>query len=155
MPVTVTLNLSDLVSNLNANDRTDIIQAMACEDDVVRHVVEMLALGSTDNGSAGPRATRRLQASPYAIDAAKAYLAAQAGEIAQAEIDRLRGLLGTCERRLEDTLQRLQETQTAMDRKVCDLEEQLRRSRQGSDHFQGELVRLQLENKRLLEGRRS
>jgi chemotaxis protein histidine kinase CheA len=152
MGVTVTLNLSELISNLNPSDRSDIIQAMACEDDIVRHVAETLALGSTDNGSSGPRATRGLQASPYAIDAAKAYLAMQAGEIAQAEIARLRNLLSTCESRLEDTQNRLSKLERSWDLQVRDFEDKLRRANQTNRHLQNELSEARDANRRILGG---
>lgn len=82
----LTVNLYDLIASLAKEHRAEIIDALACQDDVIDEVVNQVLDGITTlcscagtNGGGNPDATR-------GIDGARMRIAKMAGEVADREI---------------------------------------------------------------------
>ncbi len=51
--VTVKIDLSDIVRSCTREQLTDILQSLACTDEIIRHVIDQVMTGYTENGSHG------------------------------------------------------------------------------------------------------
>lgn len=77
------IQLSDVIDSLQGADRTDLIERLACETDIILAVADLIIDGFTANGSSPWKPTLRLRSVPQtAIDAIRMYIADKYNEIA-------------------------------------------------------------------------
>lgn len=115
----VILDLSDLLAGilntLGETEREDALQTIACNEAVIKYVVQQIVDGATDNGSYG--ATSLASSTPrLALDCARRQIAREASEVAAAEVERLELALrlveqraSTAERRVDRMLNHIQD----------------------------------------------
>ena len=93
----VILEAHELFDNMDADEKNKVVQSLACQDDIIRHVADQLLEGWTEDGYHG--LTGGHTASNGALDAARRRIAEGAGQEAATTI-----------RALEDALKREKES---------------------------------------------
>lgn len=103
----LSIDLTDVLENMPAADKVNIIDTLACDSDIIRHVTAQILHGYTEHGSCGYRCTEAYARPTNALDAARRDIAKTSDDIAKREIERL-------EEALRETTNRLREAQDAM-----------------------------------------
>lgn len=89
------VNLEDVLSLLNAEQRIALVDALACNDDVIKCVVDQIFDGWTERGSHAAVSHHANAAPSTGLDYATRQVALRAGEVAKKEIARLQEALKT------------------------------------------------------------
>jgi hypothetical protein len=82
----VRFNLYDVLGELSKTHRAEIIDALACQQEVIDEVMNQVLEGCTSLGSHGPKGCGGNPSATHGIDGARLRIAKAAGEIAFAEI---------------------------------------------------------------------
>lgn len=106
MKYLASVDIMALIDSLPKDQRADFLQSLACQDEVIAHVVDQMMTGYTENGSCGGEV---IGAARWNLDAryglplsrAKAYVALHAEAATQARLVEL-----------QDRLRRVEENQT-------------------------------------------
>lgn len=85
----LTLDVNDLLEGLTDEGRQDLMETLACQDNIINWVAEQIIGGYTPNGSAGSRSGYGTEPRS-ALDKARRLLAEQSSEIAKTEISSLK-----------------------------------------------------------------
>ena len=83
---TISFSLSDLLESLTGDQKKELVERLACENEIIEHVVSQIATGYTENCSSGSRGCG-CEIEPHTpLDKARRKLAESAGDVAKAEL---------------------------------------------------------------------
>jgi hypothetical protein len=96
----IVINVYDLLGSIASADRKRIVDAMACQDEVINEVMNQVIDGWTSEGSHAGRTYGGNADAVYGIDGARMRIAKASSEIANREIERLAEKLKRTEERI-------------------------------------------------------
>lgn len=82
----IVINVYDLITGLAAEHRSDIIDAIACQDEVINEVMNQVLDGWTTQGSHAGKGLGGNPDANYGIDGARMRIAKASSEVAAKEI---------------------------------------------------------------------
>jgi len=101
------IDIQDLLDNLSEEHRLQFIEYLACQDAVIKHVMDQILDGWTENACCGPLLCTASPEPRFGLDWAKREVARRAGEVAAEEIRRLEKALAQSEKDLRDVYDKL------------------------------------------------
>ena len=108
----ISFNFSDMLDSLDFESKQEIIERLACESDIVKHVIGQVLDGHTENWSYGPKNIISESNPQFGIDWAMRQIAVRSGEVAAKEIERLERAIEHEKEDHEGTRKILQEYQS-------------------------------------------
>ena len=101
------LHVYDLLGLLDADQKKELVEVLAVQDDVIKHVVEQVLTGWTENGMRAARQVTAGSGEHYlpALDEAIREVSKRSGDVARKEIERLEAAL----KYKDELLQRMNE----------------------------------------------
>lgn len=113
----VSFNVTDILESLGHDDLVDLIDSLACQDLVIKHVTDQILDGYTEHGSHGFRGGA--EPSPrIGLDDARRRIARASNDVARAEIDRLVEALAKSEAEAADLRKTINEWRDTSRRSV-------------------------------------
>lgn len=91
----IIMDLHDLLRFVSPETKQEMIESLACDDDIIRHVVEQIISGWTENMYCGGSACTPSANPLLPLDKARRDIAKHSGEIAKAEIEKLENTLAS------------------------------------------------------------
>ena len=107
----IVINVYDLIGELGKEHRDSIIDALACQDEVINEVVNQVLDGWTTMGSHAGTSYGGNAEATYGIDGARMRIAKGSSELAAEEITRLGEQLAREKARADDAWTRYHELQ--------------------------------------------
>jgi hypothetical protein len=98
----LSFDLYDLLGDLSPEQRTQIMDTLACREEVINEVVNQIIDGFTTEGSHGPTGYGGNPDAVHGIDGARMRIAKASGEIAAREIERLADQLKRTQARIDE-----------------------------------------------------
>ena len=87
----ITIDAYELIDAFTGEEKLKLIECLACQDEVVKHVADQIIDGWTENGW---HAGRGYSETPFTeLDKARRFVAEHSGELASKEIKRLESLV--------------------------------------------------------------
>ena len=83
------IDIYDVCSSLSKEDKLKLIESLACDDDLIKHVTDQIIEGMTENGYYGSSYCTPSPEPYLALEAAKRRIAKSSSEVAKKEIERL------------------------------------------------------------------
>lgn len=112
----ISFRFHDLIEYMPMEDKLKLIESLSCDEEVIKHVIDQVLDGCTENGSCGGKYCTAHADPTRGLDFACRQVALRAGETAVSEIKRLQDAVRSKDKELEDY------------RKLLDEERHLRRS---------------------------
>jgi len=84
----ITISHWDFVESLSEEEKTDLIDALSCEDDIIKNVTDQIVHLTTDNGSHGSVTSKASPSTPLSL--ATQEIAKNSSKIATREIKGLK-----------------------------------------------------------------
>lgn len=103
------INIFDILDNTDDDAKLEFIESLSCRESVIKHVVDQILNGQTENGFCGFKSLTESYPRDQ-IDKARREISKRSSEIAKEEI-----------KRLEEALRKSQENVKEMDDKYWDL----------------------------------
>ena len=85
----IQIDIYELLANTPKDQKAVMIEVMACDDDIIKHIVDQLLQGWTENDLAGSRNYTAIQNPKSGLDWACREIAKRSSEVARKEIERL------------------------------------------------------------------
>ena len=85
----IQIDIYELLANTPKEQKAVMIEVMACDDDIIKHIVDQLLQGWTENDLAGVRNYTAIQNPKSGLDWACREIAKRSSEVARKEIERL------------------------------------------------------------------
>jgi hypothetical protein len=98
----LSFDLYDLLGDLSPEQRTQIMDTLACREEVINEVANQIIGGFTTEGSHGPTGYGGNHDAVHGIDGARMRIAKASGEIAAREIERLADQLKRTQARIDE-----------------------------------------------------
>lgn len=95
--------ITDFFDELSKDMLLEVAESLSCEELIIKHVTDQILDGYTENVYCGATTYMATSTPTCALDRARREIAKRAGEVAQAEIERLEVAL----KRLEDEREKL------------------------------------------------
>ena len=83
------VDIYDLCTGLPKEDKLKLVESLACDDDLIRHVSDQIVEGMTENGYYGSSYCTPSPEPYLALDAARRKVAKGSSEVAKKEIEKL------------------------------------------------------------------
>lgn len=143
MKYLASVDIMALIESLPKDQRTDFLQSLACQDEVIAHVVDQMMTGYTENGSC---AGEVIGAARWSLDArygmplsrAKAYVAMHAEAATQARLVGLADRLRLVEEVLTEERQKHWEKVRSLERVAADAAGLLREANERTAYWMAE-----------------
>ncbi len=84
-----TFSLVALLESMSLDEKIAAADSIACDEDIIKHVLDQIIVGWTENGSHGYRGLPELKPH-YALEMVRRRIAEGASEVAKKEIDGLK-----------------------------------------------------------------
>lgn len=85
----IVINTHDLLENMPADSLVELIQSLACQEAVVKHVADQIIDGWTDDGYYAARSVAKSEEPNTALDTAIRRIAENSSEVARKEISEM------------------------------------------------------------------
>ena len=115
---TLQLDIAEILEEAIAH-HPEIVERLACDDAVIRHVADQILDGYTESGSYGSTCCIAGDEPYTPLDKARARVVAGAGEVARREIERLRAELEGARVHYRAKLRAAQEDHEALRQRWC------------------------------------
>ncbi len=83
------LNLHELLGSVSAEDKLDMVESLACDDEIIKHVADQIIKKWTENCYHGSTHITATVEPALGLDWAWREVAKRSGEVAKREIERL------------------------------------------------------------------
>ncbi len=100
----IQIGLVPLLEYLTLEDKQDLIEALSCESDVIKHVADQILHGWTENGSHGATCVTASAAPCQGLDYVRRQVALLSSEVAKKEIESLQKALKESQKRYYELL---------------------------------------------------
>lgn len=87
----VTIDAYELIDNFSGEEKLKLIECLACQNEIIKHVADQIISGWTENGWHG---SKGYSETPFTeLDKARRFVAENSGELAKKEIQKLENLV--------------------------------------------------------------
>ena len=98
--------LHDLLQGAKYDTKIELIESLACDDDIIEHVVDQILDGWTENCYCGASAYEQTEIPRYGLDIARREISKRSGEIAKQTIEKLEKTIASQKKELDEYRQK-------------------------------------------------
>lgn len=92
----------DALQELPPAQKLELVESMACDDDIIKFVVQQILDGWTENGNHAGKFASAIAQPAAGLDWACREVATRSGDVARQEIERLQNALAGAEKRYQE-----------------------------------------------------
>ena len=95
-------DLCDLLDSVSAESKVELIESLACDESILKHVVDQILDALTENAYCGASDYPERSTPYYSLSFARREISKRSGEVAKTVIERLEKSLAAAEKRIKD-----------------------------------------------------
>lgn len=95
-------DICDLLDSVSAESKVELIESLSCDEAILKHVVDQILDGWTENAYHGSEACTVESKPRYSLDFARREISKRAGEVAKTVVESLEKSLAAAERRIRE-----------------------------------------------------